>query len=78
VTAVNKVVAFVSRIVHGAERHRAYTYRVAATIGALLVAGGQLTAGHESALLTLLGAVLGLGGSGLAAANTSTSKPPQD
>lgn len=75
---LKKVTGLASRVLHGAERHRAYTYRVAATIGALLVASGQLTAGHESAVLTLLGAVLGLGGSGLAAANTSTRKPPQD
>jgi hypothetical protein len=63
-----------SRLIHGAERHRAYVYRVAAMIGALAVAGGQLTSGREATLLDLLGAVLGLGGSGLAAANTSTKK----
>jgi hypothetical protein len=73
---MKKLAALVSRALHGAEHHRAYTYRVAATVGALLVGSGQLTAGHESAVLTLLGAVLGLGGSGLAAANTSTRKPP--
>lgn len=70
-----KVTAALSRLIHGAERHRAYAYRVATVVGALLVAGGQLTAGSEATLLTLLGAVLGLGGSGLAVANTSTRKP---
>lgn len=74
--SVKKVSAFASRVLHGAEHHRAYVYRVAATVGALLVGSGQLTAGHESAVLTLLGAILGLGGTGLAAANTSTHKPP--
>jgi hypothetical protein len=71
---LSKISASLSRVLHGAEHHRAYVYRVAVTIGALLVGGGYLTAGRESAALTLLGAVLGLGGSGLAAANTSTKK----
>jgi drug/metabolite transporter (DMT)-like permease len=71
---LSKITAGLSRVLHGAEHHRAYVYRVAVTVGALLVGGGYLTAGRESAALTLLGAVLGLGGSGLAAANTSTKK----
>jgi hypothetical protein len=72
--ALRKLSAGLSRLIHGAEHHRAYVYRVAATVGALAVAGGQLTSGREATLLDLLGAVLGLGGSGLAAANTSTKK----
>lgn len=72
IAVLGKIGRGLSRVIHGAERHRAYVYRVAVTVGALAVAGGQLTAGRESAILTLLGAILGVGGSGLAAANTST------
>jgi len=75
---LSKITAGLSRVLHGAEHHRAYVYRVAATVGALAVAGGQLTSGREATLLDLLGAVLGLGGSGLAAANTSTRPAPRD
>jgi hypothetical protein len=74
-SVLRKAAAAASRVVHGAEHHRAYTYRVASTIGGLLVAGGVIDGTREGYLIALVGAVLGLP-NGLAAANTSTRKRP--
>lgn len=74
---LTKINAAFSRIIHGAEHHRAYLYRLATTIGGLLVAGGVIDGTREGYLIAVVGAVLGLP-NGLAAANTSTRKPPSD
>ena len=62
---------------HWAERNRAYFYRVATVIGAVLVAGHYVTDGDLSQILYVLGAILGIGSPALAAANTSTKRKPQ-
>lgn len=74
---LHKIGTSLARIIHGAEHHRAYVYRLATTIGGLLLAGGVIDGTREGYLLALVGAVLGLP-NGLAAANTSTRKPPVD
>lgn len=72
---LSKINRALSRIVHGAEHHRAYLYRLATTIGGLLVAGGVIDGTREGYLIAVVGAVLGLP-NGLAAANTSTRRRP--
>jgi hypothetical protein len=74
---LSKITAGLSRVLHGAEHHRAYVYRVATTIGGLLVTGGVIDGTREGYLIAALGAVLGLP-NGLAAANTSTRPAPRD
>lgn len=59
------------------ERQRAYAYRVAASVGALLVAYGFISEQDLAQWLGLAGAILALSGDVLASANTST-KPQSD
>ena len=65
---------FLNDLIHGAERHRAYFYRIATASSAALVAAGSIADGTASRVLFIIGAVLGLPSAGLAAANTSTEK----
>lgn len=74
---LHKIATALDRLVHGAERHRAYVYRLATTTGGLLLAGGVIDGTREGYLIAVVGAVLGLP-NGLAAANTSTRKPASD
>jgi hypothetical protein len=66
---------WLSRMLHGAEHHRAYFYRVAGTVGILLTGEGLITDGTWSRVALVIGAILGVGGNGLATANTSTERP---
>lgn len=70
-----KLQALATSLIHGAEHNRAYFYRLAVTVGTLLVGLHFITTGTLSTVLVLVGAVLGVGSSGLAATNTSTKKP---
>jgi hypothetical protein len=67
----------ITNLLHIAESHRAYFYRLAGIIGVVLVTGGLVTGGKEQTILALIGAVLGVSSNGLAAANTST-KPKSE
>ena len=58
------------------EHVRAYIYRVLTALVPLLVAYGVVTEGTVGLWLQLAGAVLAVGGTGLAAAHTSTKRPP--
>lgn len=62
------------QLLHTAEVHRAYFYRLAGTIGIVLTAGGVVTDGTEAKAMLIIGAILGVGGNGLATANTSTTR----
>jgi hypothetical protein len=68
------MLALLNRILHGAEANRAYFYRLATVLGPVLVGAHFITSGVLSTVLTVAGAILGVGGTGLAAANTSTKK----
>lgn len=57
-----------NNLIHGAEKHRAYFYRIGTTVAALAVVYGFVDGKETSGLLALLAAVLG----GTASANTST------
>ena len=57
------------------EQRRAYFYRAATAIMALLVVYGVVDSETAPLWLAVVFAVLGLGTSGLATLNTSTSKP---
>jgi hypothetical protein len=74
--ALRRLGALIGKIVPEAEQHRAYLYRVALVVGGLLVASGRITDGQLSTVLTVVGAVLGLSGSGMAAVKTSTASTP--
>ena len=52
------------------EKHRAYIYRIALAVGALLVAYGLLSEGEAAQWAVLAAAVLGLSGDALAAKHT--------
>ncbi|WP_336881376.1 phage holin [Rhodococcus globerulus] len=54
------------------QNQRAYFYRVALAVLAVLLGYGVLASGDVANLSLLVGAVLGVPVSGLAAANTST------
>lgn len=54
---------------------RAYIYRVIVALGAVLVGAGVLAEHLTGDLLTLAGAVLALGGDGLAVVNTPRKTP---
>lgn len=58
------------------EPTRAWIYRVSTAAFAVLVAYGLLSPDEVSAWLQLAAAVSAFGSSGLAAANTSTSREP--
>ena len=58
------------------ERTRAYLYRIVAAAIPLLILAGVITGEDAAVWLGLASAVLGLGGAGLATANTTT-KPDQ-
>ncbi|HEX7038689.1 MAG TPA: hypothetical protein VF202_01090 [Trueperaceae bacterium] len=60
------------------EHVRAYIYRVLTALAPLLVAYGVVAEGTVGLWLQLAGAVLAAGGTGLAAAYTSTRRPPDD
>lgn len=56
------------------EATRAYIYRIIVTlIPCLIIAGIAVDSTQTEAILNLAAAILGLGGGGLAAANTSRS-----
>lgn len=61
-------------IVHGAEKHRAYFYRVALSLVALAVVLHLVADGQVASVTELVAAILGVGGNGLAALNSSTKK----
>lgn len=66
--------SFVDNVIHSAESHRAYFYRVAGAIGAVLVIYGLIDGAKLGEILLAVGTILGVGGNGLAAVNTSTKK----
>lgn len=55
---------------------RAYIYRVATALVPLLILTGVMVPGISEAVLFLMAAVLGVGATGLAAANTGPEKTP--
>lgn len=57
-----------------AEGHRAYIYRVATAIGGALTITGVIADGKAGAALLVVGAVMGVGGNGLATVNTTTKR----
>jgi len=60
------------------EQRRAYAYRVALAVLAVLTAYGILGPEDVGVWTGVAAAVLGLGSAGLATANTSTKPPPSD
>lgn len=56
------------KLIHGAEAHRAYFYRLGTAVAALIASYGFIDGKLEVALVSLLGTLLG----GTASANTST------
>lgn len=69
------MIGYLIDLVRSAERHRAYYYRIALAVSSALVGAGFVTDGRASAIVTILGAVLGVGSSGLASLNTTTRRP---
>ena len=59
------------------ERTRAYLYRIVAAAIPLLIVAGVITGEDAAVWLGLASAILGLGGAGLATANTTTKPPDQ-
>lgn len=59
------------------EQRRAYIYRVALAVMALLTIYGIVDSDTAPVWLAVVFAVLGLGTSGLATVNTSTNTPPE-
>lgn len=66
--------SWLGKILHSAEHHRAYFYRLAGAIGVVLTADGIITSGTWAKVALVVGAILGVGGNGLATANTSTDR----
>lgn len=69
---MNKLVAWLE-----VEGHRAYAYRIALIAGPLLIAAGVVSSGQVATVLQVLGALLGVGGTGLAVKHTSTKAKGQ-
>jgi len=59
------------------EPRRAYIYRVALAVMALLVLYGLVGVDEAPAWIVVIGAVLGVGTTGLATLNTSTKTRPE-
>lgn len=62
------------KLIHGAEAHRAYFYRVALALVGLAVVLHFVASGQVASVVEVISAVLGISGNGLAAANTSTKQ----